>query len=79
MSFYDILGREIKLGDCVTVDSKVYRITRFTKKMVALEGLNSTSKRAAWRSRELMKYSHDVTLVPEQDVMLWLLKQGNPS
>lgn len=76
MSYQDILGRELEIGNCVTVDSKVYKITRFTPKMVAVEGLTSKTKRPSYRKRELLKYASDLTLVPDDAVTMWLLKQG---
>ena len=70
----DILGRELKVEDCVSVDSRVYRITRFTAKMVALLPLKSSHTKT-WGRKETMKYASDLTLLPEEAVTFWLLKQ----
>jgi hypothetical protein len=65
----DILGREIKIGDCVTYDREVFKITRFTAKMVEIERFKSR-----YKNKKLV-YAADVTIVPEEAVTFWLLKQ----
>jgi len=67
---HDILGRELSVGDFVTNDHRVYRIEKFTAKMVTV-----TPALAPKNPNLIHKYGSELTLVPEQDVMLWMLKK----
>ena len=75
----DILGRGLSVGDFVTCDINVYRIEKFTTKMVtvvlALAPKTLPIKNPTKKSNPIHKYSSELTFVPEQDVILWLLKQ----
>ena len=67
----DIIGRELAVGDCVSWEGGVYKIKKFTPKMVAIENLRPMR----WsKSGPCHKYASELTLLPEQDVMLWILK-----
>lgn len=66
---FDILGRELKIDDCVVHDRSIYRITRFTTKMVGCAPI-----RSSYRKKDSLKYASELTLVPAEDVSWWLLK-----
>lgn len=65
----DILGRELSVGDFVTCDTYVFKIIKFTPKMVSVQYAKSSG------SKLIHKYGRELTLVPESDVLMWLLKQ----
>ena len=74
---HDILGRELSVGDFVTNDHRVYRIEKFTAKMVTVTPACSGTPGIIMNGKykPIHKYSSELTLVPEQDVMLWMLKK----
>jgi hypothetical protein len=73
--YYDILGRELAVGDCVVVDEHVWKIAKFNAKTMSVSPLN---KRPGYKMRGRVKYKYyygtQVAKVPEEEVMMWILK-----
>jgi hypothetical protein len=72
--YYDILGRKLEVGDCIVVDEHVWKIAKFNAKTMSASPLN---KRAGYKPRGgKFKYYYglQVAKVPEEDVMMWILK-----
>lgn len=77
--FLDLLGRELKIGDCIVVPGASYasdnlwvgRITKFTPKKVRFVTLNRT------HNTDGIKDPNDCVLVDEAAVMFYLLQKGS--
>ena len=69
----DILGRELAVDDYVTFEGVVYVIVKFTPKMVSIKRVKSPSR--IYGSTTKLRYAVELTLVPKDDVLLWILKQ----
>lgn len=83
MTFYDILQREVKVGDFVVTreihgDSSsltIRRVVKFTAKQVGLGQLNGEKPKSSWRKELMYRSGGDFVIVPEDDVLLYLLKK----
>lgn len=69
--YFDIIGRPLNVGDHVVFYDNIYRVVGFKGKrdvQIFLINPSVTSKKIWVLHRRL-------TLLPEQDVIMWLLKK----
>jgi len=71
---FDLLGREINVGDVVAVSTHnslmIASVTKLNPKMVKVMRIPNK------RSSELNKYPSDMVVVPGADVTMYLLKNS---
>jgi hypothetical protein len=74
----DIIDRPIKVDDFVVFYSNVYKVIALGKPGQSGHGqvrikLADPSK----TTKSVVKYSHDMCVIPAADVTMWLLKKGH--
>jgi hypothetical protein len=71
----DLLGRPLKLEDCVAVsyynNLRVAKIIKINPKMLQVRVIGN---KARFRAAEILKYPHDMVLLDGPDVIAHLLK-----
>lgn len=70
----DIIGRELAVGNFVACEGNVWKIEKFTPKMISLSRIKKSITR--WDKAKAHKYAHECSLLPEHEVLLWILKDA---
>ena len=69
----DIIGRELTVDNFVIADRSLYKITKLTPNMVRLEKVF----KSRYGSNKKLLYAKDLTLVPEHEVLIYMLKKNH--
>ena len=70
MKNIDIIGRELKVDDFVVYYNNIYKVTKVHDDYASII-LAKPSK----NTRNKVQYCKDLTLLPTNDVLIWLLKK----
>ena len=71
--YLDVISRPLKVGDYVVYYNHIYKILAFNDKR---NEVTIFLAKPSPSTKKMYRLSYELTLLPEHDVLLWLLKKN---